>query len=88
MTLRDRSKRAGARFLDREVAGDRLKVPNEMARLYERIRRGDVVLVEGKLRISQLVKYATRSPWSHSALSAPSRPGPSRRAWDVALTFR
>ena len=39
-----------------------------MARLYQHIRKGDVVLVEGELRISQLVKYATQSQWSHSAL--------------------
>lgn len=44
MTLKERLKRAGARFLDREVAGYRLQVPNETARVYERIRRGDVVI--------------------------------------------
>src|SRR3989442_7053485 len=38
-----------------------------MTRVYQYIQRGDVVLVEGELRISQLVKYATQSPWSHSA---------------------
>jgi len=57
-----------AGFLNREVAGYELKVPNDMARLYQHTRRGDVVLVEGSLRISQLVKYVTQSPWSHSAL--------------------
>jgi hypothetical protein len=67
-TLKDRMGAAVARFLNREVAGYELKVPNDMARLYQHIRKGDVVLVEGSLRISQLVKYVTRSPWSHSAL--------------------
>ncbi len=59
---------AVARFLNREVAGYELKVPNDMARLYQHIRNGDVVLVEGSLRISQFVKYVTQSQWSHSAL--------------------
>ncbi len=37
-------------------------------RLYRLIQKGDVVLVEGELRISQLIKYTTQSPWSPSAL--------------------
>lgn len=61
-------KRTVARLLNRRVAAYELKVPNNMARLYRHIRKGDVVLVEGELRISQLVKYATQSQWSHSAL--------------------
>lgn len=68
VTLKERARRAVARFLNQEIAAYELKVPNDMARVYGRIRRGDVVLVEGKLRISQLVKYATQSQWSHSAL--------------------
>jgi len=68
MTLKERLTRAVARYLNREVDAYELKVPNDMARLYPHIRKGDVVLVEGKLRISQLVKYATQSQWSHSAL--------------------
>ncbi len=66
--LKERLKRSVARFLNQEVAGYELKVRNDMARLYQHIRKGDVVLVEGQLRLSQLVKYATQSPWSHSAL--------------------
>jgi membrane protein DedA with SNARE-associated domain len=65
--LKARMKRAVSRFLNREVAAYELKVPNDMARVYQEIRKGDVVLVEGTLRISQLVKYATQSQWSHSA---------------------
>lgn len=66
--LKERLRRATARLLNRPVANYELKVPNNMARLYKHIRKGDVVLVEGELRISQLVKYATQSRWSHSAL--------------------
>ncbi len=61
-------KRTVARRLNREVAGYDIKVLNNMERLYKHIRKGDVVLVEGMLRISQLIKYTTESPWSHCAL--------------------
>src|SRR5574337_69400 len=61
-------KRAVARRLNREVAEYDIKVPNNMERLYKHIRKGDVVLIEGMLRISQLIKYTTQSPWSHCAL--------------------
>jgi len=66
--LKERFKRAVARFFNQEVLGYELKVPNDMARLYQHIRKGDVVLVEGQLRLSQLIRYATQSQWSHSAL--------------------
>ena len=68
LTLQERLRAAVTRFLNREVSGYELKVPNDMARLYQHIRKGDVVLVEGSLRISQLVKCVTQSQWSHSAL--------------------
>lgn len=67
-TLKDRLGASVARFLNREVAAYELKVPNDMARVSQQIRKGDVVLVEGSLRISQFVKYVTQSQWSHSAL--------------------
>jgi hypothetical protein len=41
---------------------------NDPVRLKSRIRPGDVVLVDGDQRVSQVVKYLTMSPWSHSAL--------------------
>ncbi|MBI1959316.1 MAG: hypothetical protein HYS36_08845 [Candidatus Rokubacteria bacterium] len=66
--LEERLRRAVARRLDRKVAAYELRVPNRMVRLYQHIRKGDVVLVDGERRISQLVKYATQSQWSHSAL--------------------
>lgn len=67
MRLTEGLRRAIAQFLNREV-GSELRVPNDMGRLHRHLRKGDVVLVEGQLRISQLVKYATQSLWSHSAL--------------------
>lgn len=41
---------------------------NDERRLKSRIRPGDVVLVDGDQRVSQVVKYMTMSPWSHSAM--------------------
>lgn len=41
---------------------------NDPVRLKSRIRPGDVVLVDGDQRVSQVVKYLTMSSWSHSAI--------------------
>lgn len=45
-----------------------LAYPNDLAELKRQIRKGDVVLVEGNERVSQVIKYLTQSSWSHSAL--------------------
>ncbi len=45
-----------------------LVYPNDLAELKRQIRKGDVILVEGHERISQVIKYLTQSSWSHSAL--------------------
>ena len=42
--------------------------PNDLTGLRETLRPGDVLLVEGKGRISGSIKYLTQSTWSHSAL--------------------
>jgi len=42
--------------------------PNDLTALRETLRPGDVLLVEGKGRISGGIKYLTQSAWSHSAL--------------------
>jgi hypothetical protein len=68
LALEKRLWRAAGDLLNREVPGYELKAFNDMARLYHVIRKGDVVLVEGRLRISQFIKFATQSPWTHSAL--------------------
>jgi hypothetical protein len=41
---------------------------NDSERLKSRIRPGDVVLVDGDQRVSQVIKYLTMSNWSHSAI--------------------
>ena len=42
--------------------------PNDLTGLRDTLRPGDVLLVEGKGRISGSIKYLTQSTWSHSAL--------------------
>ena len=37
-------------------------------RLGFELRTGDVILVEGRSRVSEVIKIITQSPWSHSAL--------------------
>jgi Permuted papain-like amidase enzyme, YaeF/YiiX, C92 family len=41
---------------------------NDLKNLRDTLRPGDVLLVEGKGRISGSIKYLTQSTWSHSAL--------------------
>lgn len=41
---------------------------NYLAALRDTLQPGDVLLVEGKGRISNIIKYLTQSSWSHAAL--------------------
>jgi hypothetical protein len=45
-----------------------LVYPNDLAEMKRQIRKGDVVLVEGNERISEVIKYLTQSSWSHATL--------------------
>jgi len=40
----------------------------DFKRLQFEVRTGDVILIEGRSRISEVIKVVTQSPWSHSAL--------------------
>ncbi len=42
--------------------------PYDYNRLKYEIRPGDVLLIEGRSRISNMIQTITRSPWSHAAL--------------------
>jgi hypothetical protein len=59
--------------ITRPRAEYRRYVFNDPERLKSRIRPGDVVLVDGDQRVSQVIKYLTMSPWSHSAIYVGSR---------------
>jgi hypothetical protein len=43
-------------------------LPIDHTHLRRLLHKGDVILVEGSLRISSAVKYLTQSTWSHAAL--------------------
>jgi len=45
-----------------------LLLPTDLDRLHRRVAPGDVVLVDGDQRVSEVIKYLTQSSWSHSAL--------------------
>ena len=44
------------------------RVFNNVDKLLEVVRKGDVILVEGRSEISRIIKLFTNSSWSHSAL--------------------
>lgn len=43
--------------------------PNDFNLLRQHLKPGDVLLVEGRTRVGQMIKNITRSPWSHSAIA-------------------
>jgi hypothetical protein len=59
---------AVVRFLIHEGKNYQRRIPNNVDNLKKHVRHGDVLLVEGKSRISQIIKYLTQSSWSHSGI--------------------
>jgi hypothetical protein len=61
-----------AQWFVRQITRPRLEyrrfVFNDPDRLKSRIRPGDIVLVDGDQRVSQVIKYLTMSSWSHTAI--------------------
>jgi hypothetical protein len=55
-------------YLTGIVSNYQRRVPNDLARLAHTLRPGDVLLVEGNARISQIIMYLTQSSWSHAAM--------------------
>lgn len=68
MAIIENLKRLLSARLNREVENYAMRMPNNMSQLFVRIRPGDVILVEGKQRISRAIKFFTNSVWSHVAL--------------------
>ncbi|HEB57332.1 MAG TPA: hypothetical protein ENI98_13740 [Gammaproteobacteria bacterium] len=57
------------RWLNQESSPDYDLAPlSSFERLCYEIRPGDVILVEGRSRVSEVIKIITQSPWTHSAL--------------------
>lgn len=58
-----------AGFLNKEKKGYPHGIPmTDFERLCEELRQGDVILVEGRSRVSEVIKTITNSPWTHAAL--------------------
>jgi hypothetical protein len=56
------------RFMSQPLGHYQLRAPNDFDQLRSTIRKGDVLLVEGDQRVSAVIKYLTRSSWSHAVL--------------------
>lgn len=57
-----------AKLLMKPLGNYVVRVPNDLKVLEATLRKGDVLLVEGDQRISQVIRYLTQSSWSHCAL--------------------
>lgn len=68
LTLRRKIVARMTRILTQPLHAYALRVPNNLPSLKDQLRVGDIILVEGDQRISQVIRYLTQSSWSHSAL--------------------
>ena len=68
MFLHDTLTSGLVRYLTAELPSYQRRIPNDLERLRVELRPGDVVLVEGKSRISRIIKTLTQSSWSHAAM--------------------
>ncbi|HJQ85798.1 MAG TPA: YiiX/YebB-like N1pC/P60 family cysteine hydrolase [Candidatus Binatia bacterium] len=57
-----------ARMLTKPRGSYTLLLPNDFESLLRALKPGDVILVDGDQRISEVIKYLTQSTWSHSVL--------------------
>jgi len=57
-----------ARYMSEPMDHYDLRAPNDLDQLEATIRKGDVLLIEGDQRVSAVIKYLTRSSWSHAVL--------------------
>jgi hypothetical protein len=57
-----------ARYMSEPIGHYDLRAPNDFDQLKATIRKGDVLLIEGDQRVSAVIKYLTRSSWSHAVL--------------------
>ena len=57
-----------ASLLTKPLKNYAFRFPNDLDALKRQIQKGDIILVEGSQRISEVLKYLTQSSWSHSAI--------------------
>jgi hypothetical protein len=68
MSLHDILSKWVVAYLTSSTTAYQRRVPNDPARLRAVMRPGDILLVEGGTRISQIIRYLTQSSWSHAAM--------------------
>lgn len=56
------------RLLTKPLKNYTPRFPNDQAALKRQVRKGDIILVEGEQRVSEVIKYLTQSSWSHAAI--------------------
>ncbi|MDG3041152.1 YiiX/YebB-like N1pC/P60 family cysteine hydrolase [Roseicyclus marinus] len=57
-----------ARKLNQPASGYKPYTPSDLTTLCRVLRPGDVLLIEGRERVSTAIKYLTQSTWSHAAM--------------------
>ncbi len=67
-TVQDRVTDFLIKHLTKEHHGYNQRFPNDISRMARTLKPGDIVLVEGSQRVSEVIKYLTQSCWSHAAL--------------------
>ena len=68
MDIRDWLTRKIVDYLTEPLPHYQRFVWNDPQALRRHIRKGDVLLIDGDNRVSQIIKYLTQSCWSHAAL--------------------
>jgi hypothetical protein len=66
--LRPRTIRFATGLLTKPLGRYQRRAINDPVNLRRHIKKGDVVLVEGDQRVSEVIKYLTQSSWSHAAI--------------------
>ena len=66
--LRTKVSNLAARVLTKPRCNYQHLLPCDLDQMLRQLRVGDVVLVDGDQRISEVIKYLTQSTWSHSVL--------------------
>ena len=56
------------RRLERPISSYEKRIINNMENLYREIQAGDVLLVEGRSKLSRIIQLLTKSSWSHASL--------------------
>ena len=66
--LRQHAIEFATRLLTKPLGRYQRHATNDRDGLRRHIKKGDVVLVEGDQRVSEVIKYLTQSSWSHAAI--------------------